>query len=143
MSDKGLKVFDTTIQETNIILKDIEEEFGWEGNRKKAYDLLRAVLQTLRDLLTVEEAVEASAQLPMLVRGIFFEGWKPSKTPRRMSRGELFVEVRKKFMNESDQSTENLVQGVLLALGRHISKGELEDIKSIIPKKLLAIFGEM
>jgi uncharacterized protein (DUF2267 family) len=73
----GLDIFDSTIQKTNLWLKDMLEELGWE-DRHKAYQGLRFPLHALRDCLTVEEAVQLAAQLPLLIRGVYYEGWKPT-----------------------------------------------------------------
>ncbi|RJQ26023.1 DUF2267 domain-containing protein [Candidatus Parcubacteria bacterium] len=136
MSNTGLDSFDDTVQQTNILLKDIINEFGWDERRDMAYDVLRAVIQTLRDRLTVEEAVQFGAQLPMLVRGFYYEGWRPSEVPKKMHKEEFFAEVRKKFPFDVEQSNEDLIRGVLLALTRFVSKGEMDDIKGILPKDL-------
>ncbi|WP_342235689.1 DUF2267 domain-containing protein [Inquilinus sp. OTU3971] len=74
MSATGLEVFDKTLQTTNIWLNEIGETLG--PDRQRCYQALRAVLQTLRDRLSVESAAHVSAQLPMLVRGIFYDGWR-------------------------------------------------------------------
>jgi len=59
--------------------------------RHLAYRLLRAVLQTLRDTLSPEESADLAAQLPLLIRGIYFEGWKPSETPVWNRKKEDFI----------------------------------------------------
>ena len=57
-------------------------ELDWE-NEHKAYLALRTVLHTLRDRLSVEEAVQLGAQLPMLIRGFYYEGWTLKQKPTK------------------------------------------------------------
>jgi uncharacterized protein (DUF2267 family) len=92
----GVDVFDTTLQKTIALLKDICNEFGWpEERRQQAYSALRSVLHAIRDRLPVIEAANFAAQLPMLVRGFYYEGWKPESVPIKMHRQEFFAEVQK------------------------------------------------
>src|SRR5439155_19096467 len=98
MSSSGLEVFDRTIQETNIWLGEIADDLG--PDRQVAYRVLRAVLHALRDRLTVEQAAHLSAQLPMLIRGIYYESYQPAKTPNTArSRIEFRDAVRGELNN--------------------------------------------
>ena len=81
MSATGLDVFDETIHKTNSWLKEISEALG--SDRRGAYRALRAVLHALRDRLTVDEAAHLGDQLPMLVRGIYYEAWRPAGNTNR------------------------------------------------------------
>src|SRR5690606_36596683 len=110
------------IQKSNLLLKDIENEFEWLASRNRAYSLSKAVIQTVRDRLTVEEAADFGAQLPMLIRGAYYEGWKPSKMPVKFNRAEFIGEVERKFPSDPDISTEKTIRGVFKILGKHIAK---------------------
>lgn len=139
MSNAGFEEFDNTVQKTNELLKDIEEQLGWEGRRHQSYTALRTVLHALRDRLTVEEASEMASQLPMLVKGIFYEGWDPSSMPKKVSREQFLQQIRQqfKFSIEGERGgIGEVIRAVLKALKKYISVGEAEDIVSILPKDL-------
>jgi hypothetical protein len=83
--DTGYSTFNSTVHKTNRVLRDIEEAYGWRKElREQSYSALRAVLHELRARLTVQEAADFAAQLPILVRGVFYEGWDPSRVPVKM-----------------------------------------------------------
>jgi uncharacterized protein (DUF2267 family) len=104
-----------------------------------SYNALRAVLHALRDRLPVQEAAHLAAQLPMLVRGIYYEGWKPSRVPVKMSREEFLARVRREFPFDIKDDMEGLTHTVLQALRQHVTEGEWEDIESTVPKELTSI----
>ncbi|MGZ5375816.1 MAG: DUF2267 domain-containing protein, partial [Solirubrobacterales bacterium] len=71
---------DRSAEKANVWLNELVAEFG-SDDRKLAYRVLRAYLHAVRDRLTVEEAAQLAAQLPVLIRGIYYENWVPSRTP--------------------------------------------------------------
>ncbi|WP_197496500.1 DUF2267 domain-containing protein [Mycobacterium sp. 1274761.0] len=80
MSETSFTSFKTTEDKTNRILHEIEQIFDWsKDQRTHSYAALRAVLHALRDRLPVNEAAQLGAQLPMLVRGIYYTGWNPAQ----------------------------------------------------------------
>ena len=140
MAQTGLATFDTTLERTNHVLKEIERAYGWPKERRnQAYAALRAVLHAVRDRLPVEETAQLAAQLPMLVRGMYYEGWDPSKAPVKMDREAFLDRVRREFPFEIDGGIERLTQTVLAALRQHITDGEWEDVKANFPKDLAGI----
>ena len=139
MAMTGLDAFDMTLQKTNHVLRHIEEAYGWPKDlRKQSYSALRAVLHAVRDRLTVDEAVDLAAQLPMLIRGLYYEGWKPSKVPLKMGREEFLERVQDdlNFALDPEGWVPQLVTTVFTALRHHVTEGEFEDIWSAMPKDL-------
>jgi uncharacterized protein (DUF2267 family) len=137
MGATGFGTFDKTIDKTNRVLKEIEHAHGWsKEQRNMSYDALRAVLHALRDRLTVDECAHLAAQLPLLVRGVYYEGWDPSRVPVKMDRERFLQSVRRGFPYEADGGMERLVSTVLQALRHYVTEGEWEDIKSSISRDL-------
>lgn len=132
MAQTHLEVFDTTLQKTNYILKSIEEQLGWD-NRHLSYSALRSVLHTLRDRLPAEQAVAFAAQLPVLLRGVYFEGWKPGATPIKMTREQFISEVERLANPPFEVPTEEVIGSVMLAIGDAVDEAEIEKLKSILP----------
>jgi uncharacterized protein (DUF2267 family) len=136
MSATGLDVFDTTIQKTNIWLNDVARQAGCPG-KHAAYQALRATLHALRDRLTVDEVAQLAAQLPMLIRGLYYEGWDPSGKPLRLRHRDEFLERIAQELRGSDQwDPELAARGVFSVLAQHVSEGEIEDVRDLLPAKL-------
>lgn len=136
MPQQQPNVFGTTLQKTNEILNAIEERFGWT-NRHKAYLALRSVLQTLRDRLPVDDAAALAAQLPMLVRGFYYEGWKPAKVPLKMTKEEFVGEVERVLDPPFEQQTEEIIKGVLAVLESYVDPAEIRKIKKLLPEDIV------
>jgi uncharacterized protein (DUF2267 family) len=137
MRATGLDVFDKTLQKTHVWLNDLMAEMAWENDRHRAYLALRTVLHALRDRLTVEEAVHLGAQLPMLVRGVYYEGWKVSGKPvRERHKGDFLAHVEAAFKRDERIDPEKVTRAVLKVLCRHVTEGETQDIKGLLPAEL-------
>jgi uncharacterized protein (DUF2267 family) len=140
MTITGYSAFDSTLQKTNRILRQIEESYDWPKERRnQSYAALRAVLHALRDRLTVDEAAQFSAQLPMLVRGIYYEGWDPSQVPKKMHRDDFLDHIRREMPFEVKGGAEGVVHTVAKALRLYITDGEWDDVVAEMPKDLAAM----
>jgi uncharacterized protein (DUF2267 family) len=135
-------IFAPTIEKTNQVLKEIEEAYGWSSERRsQSYLALRTVLHTLRDRLTVQEASDLAAQLPMLMRGIFYEGWDPARVPIKMDREEFLERIREEFTYEVEGGVELLVQRVVQAVRRFVTDGEWDDVLATLPRDLAGLLA--
>lgn len=133
-------IFDKTLQKTDKIIKEIADNFDW-ADQHKAYQALRSVLQVLRDRLPVYEAVAFGAQLPMLMRGFYYEGWKPSAAPIKMIKEEFLGEVEQAVNQPFDEPAEEIVKAVCAVLDKHLSPGEMNKLKKMLPKDIAKMIG--
>ncbi|MFD9224706.1 MULTISPECIES: DUF2267 domain-containing protein [unclassified Streptomyces] len=136
----GFSSFDTMVDKANRLLKEIEQAFGWPKERRnQSYAALRGVLHALRDRLSVDETAHFGAQLPTLIRGVYYDGWKPAETPVKMNREEFLARVREEFPYAVEGGTEELVHTVLEVLKGHVSEGEWGALKAHMPKSLATV----
>ncbi|MEU5791354.1 DUF2267 domain-containing protein [Micromonospora purpureochromogenes] len=137
MAEQLSSAFETSLDKTNLILKDIEQAYGWpKAQRNQSYAALRTVLHLLRDRMSVQESAEFAAQLPVLLRGIYFDGWQPDSVPIKLNRDDFLYEVRQGFPYDVEGGTERVVQVVLDSLRKHVTQGEWQDVKSNMPGDL-------
>ena len=130
-------VFERTVQKTHDWLKELSEIGGFTSETQ-AYTALRAVLHALRDRLLPDEAVDLSAELPMLVRGFYFEGWRPNlHTDRERTLDEFIDHVRRELHNARfTVDAEAACRAVFALLSRRISAGEIRDVRAELPAVL-------
>ena len=115
------------------------QELGWE-DRYKAYLGLRTTLHALRNRLPVEETAQLAAQLPMLIRGLYYEGWDPTGKPQKVRHKAAFLTpIREHFQDDWDVDPE-VARAVLKVLTQHVSEGEIADIKHLFPIELRALW---
>jgi uncharacterized protein (DUF2267 family) len=140
MSMTGLEVFDTTVHKTNSWLKEVMQEIH-RDDRRKAYDALRATLHALRDRLTVEEVAQLGAQLPMLIRGFYYEGWDPTRKPVKLRDREEFLGlVTEEFRADDTLNPELIARAVFKVLSNRVTAGEIEDVKHVLPKEIRSLW---
>jgi len=139
MSFTGVENFDRSIDKANTWLADIEDGFGG-SDRHLAYRVLRAWLHGLRDRLTVEVAAHFAAQLPELLRGVFFDGWNPSRVPRKYGRADYVTRfAREARVRDADVPKS---AGIVTAVARrHMSPQVVEEALGLLPADLRELLG--
>ncbi len=134
MSFTGVGSLDRSIDKTNGWLADIDGKYG-TSDRRLAYRVLRAWLHGLRDRVGVEIAAHFAAQLPDLLRGVFFDGWNPSKVPRKYGRDEYVT----RFAAEAGvrETDVRKAAGIVTAVCRqHMSEGVIAQMLGTLPADL-------
>jgi uncharacterized protein (DUF2267 family) len=136
MSTTGLEVFDTTVHKTNSWLHDLTQILRWP-DKHRVYIALRITLHALRDRLTVIETAHLGAQLPMLIRGFYYEGWDPANKPvKERHREQFLAHIEEQFKNDDSVDPEAVARAVFFVLEHRVSQGEIEDIKQILPAEI-------
>lgn len=137
MSATGLEVFDKTLQQTNIWLDEIMDEIG--PDRKLAWRALGGVLQTLRDRLQPEFAVHFAAQLPLLVRGHYYEGWRsPTSFMAYRDEEEFLRLVAERSSGAQQVDPANAARAVFGVLARHLDVGLVAKALETLPEAIRA-----
>jgi len=138
----GLDVFDSTIQRTNMWLKDLMQELNWSDHRR-TYLAFRCVLHAVRDHLSVNDAISFGDRLPMLIRGFYFENWDPEDKPLPLrSRDDFLSNLSSLMIRDGDRTSnaELVARGVFRLLERKVTEGEIEDVQHLMPGAVLDLW---
>ena len=140
MSFTGVDSLDASIGKVNQWLADVADAFGTD-DRRFAYRVLRTWLHCLRDRLTVQVAAHFAAQLPELLRGVFYDGWNPSRVPVKYGRSEYVARfARGAGVHESDVA--KAARLVTVTVRRHLSAGAVDDAFVVLPTGLRQFLQE-
>ncbi len=140
MNDTQVAALDHTIQQTNIWLKKLAEDHHL-GDRQHAYNALRAVLHVLRDRLTPEQAVHLGAQLPTLVRGIYYEGWRLAGKPAGERQPTEFATlVAAQLPPQFPRDGLSVTKAVFDLLRKELDPGETAKIIDTLPLPLRGLW---
>lgn len=133
MSDSEPSIIQHSVEKTNIWLHEVAEALGGE-DRQYAYRALRAVLHALRDRLTVDVAAKLAAQLPTLIRGVYYEDWDPSRTPLPIHDVASFLDhVAEEGHMAGETEASLAVSAVVRVLRAHVSAGEIDGVLAVLP----------
>ncbi len=127
-------LFDKATSKTRTWLKEIEAELGL-SNPNDAYRALRAVMHAMRDRLPVRESAEFASQLPIMILGMYYSGWTPANKPVKMRSIDEFLDrVADQLPKGMDPM--RVTQGVISVIERHVSSGEMRDVRRNFPLKM-------
>jgi uncharacterized protein (DUF2267 family) len=143
MSRPRIDVFERAVQKADQWIDDLMDRMGWD-DRHQTYEAMGAVLHVLRDRLPVNEAVDLGAQLPLLLRGLFYQNWNVSVNPEKYRHADEFLrhvraallDLRLEFIPE-----ETLIEGVAGLLGDRLSEGEMAGIRRALPSEIRGFFS--
>jgi uncharacterized protein (DUF2267 family) len=135
MAATGLDVFDKTLQTTNIWLDEIMEVVG--PDRQVAWHTLGAVLRTLRDRIPIGLSAHLGSQLPLLVRGLYYDQWEPEKQIDKSRALDEFLElVSEQLKNIRPVNVQEGTRAVCNVLSRHLDRGQTVKVRDALPEEI-------
>ena len=141
MSATGLDVFDKTLQTTNIWLDEIMAELG--PDRQLAWHVLGAVLRGLRDRLPLGLVAHLGSQLPILIRGTYYDQWTPRDKPLELRSLEEFLDhVGQALWNTRPVNVKDAVQVVFRTISNHVTEGQVRKVRDSLPKDVAALWPQ-
>src|SRR5690606_42007608 len=139
--------FETYAQKGNEFVNLLMKNLGVEDERDRAARILRSVLRTLRNHLSLEESSDLLAQLPMAIKAVYVDGWRMTQPHRRVSTMQEFAnEVLKEHGSTAWRDFSNpgevvlAVRAVIETLAEYVSIGELEQSFGSLPNELRTQF---
>lgn len=140
MSTSDVTLIEESAQKTHKLLNELAEELGRAGDERYAMRVLRGFLHTLRDRLPVEETAHFAAQLPELVRGIYYEEWRPATVPHTYHDADTFltrVAAAARLAGETEAAY--AVEAASRVLRNHLGEGQLSHVATALPARIAAL----
>lgn len=134
-------IFQSYIQKADEWLKSLMREMDFkQEDYHKAYSMLRAVLLAIRDRLPVNESAHFAAQLPLILRGCYYENWVPARVPIKVKDKDEFLELVLEHADRGNVSwrgdVEEVVRGVIRVINEHIPLSQWEKVEMLMPERL-------
>lgn len=141
----GLHVFDAHVDAANAWLRRLIEDLGLAPDEQsRALHALRAGLHAIRDRLPAAEVVDLAAQLPTMLRGIFYEGWRLENDPTRIrDRAAMLARVKQELGTDSRLAPYDVLRSVIRLLVKHVSPGEIRDVIATLPRPVATLWKEL
>jgi uncharacterized protein (DUF2267 family) len=129
---RSVDAIERSVHKTNEWLSDLAAELGIE-DKEDAWRILKVYMQMLRDQLTIDEAAQLAAQLTLVLRGAFFEGFDPGRQDKLRDRDEFLA----RFAERAGVTyAARAVEAATSVVRRHITAGEMDDVLSQLPSEV-------
>src|SRR6059058_4956909 len=91
-------------EDANEFFKRVAVELGDPRDTAKAYRITRAVLHTLRKKIDAGESMNLVSQLPMILKGIYVDGWKISPQPKNQDGVPEFLQEIRDYLHRTAEN---------------------------------------
>jgi uncharacterized protein (DUF2267 family) len=144
---KSTAMFEKYEADATKFVSEVSRELGNDGNYQVSVRIMTAVLHAIRDILTVESSLHLISQLPLVIKGIYVSGWRLGAKEKIKDKDHfierLLLQNTKTGPNDfgTDEKALNNLMAIIRVLQRHVSAGEIEDIKAQFPLELKSLWS--
>jgi len=133
----GTRNIDEAVHKLNMWLLDLMKAMKWDS-RERALSAYRATLHTVRDLLPDNNVVHFGAQLPLILKGIFYDGWTLKARPTyQVNTAAQFYDLVRfelgsanlKFDNETIRQ---FTKAIFQNMTKHMGEKEMRKVKALL-----------
>jgi uncharacterized protein (DUF2267 family) len=144
MSSSGLEVFDKTLQTTHVWLGRLMEDEAFGPDRQLAWHALGAVLRAIRDRLPVELAAHLGSQLPLLIRGTYYDQFTPARQPvRERTLEEFLAGIGDQLEMGRPINLRRAARAVFEVLSENVNQGQIEKVRESLPEEVRNLWPEV
>jgi uncharacterized protein (DUF2267 family) len=133
----SVAALDHAVQSAQTWVHDVAHEFDTK-DLEFAYRVLRAWLHTLRDRISVQASANFAAQLPDLIRGVFYAGWDPSAVPEKYNAHEYVLRFARDATIGADDVGKAASATTAAAL-HHLPAAQIEKVFEQLPADIRAV----
>jgi uncharacterized protein (DUF2267 family) len=120
-------------------INELAQRLGWR-DREKVFAVLVSTLHALRDSLPAHEAVFLGDHLTVLLRGLYYEGWRMTKYSALKNRESFLERIREGAHRDPAIDAEQAARAVLAQLAERLPSAEIEDVRAVTPKDLRGLW---
>lgn len=132
--EHNIDVINRTVAKTYEWISLTGERAGLD-DAHDSYQVLRSVLHALRDRLDTNVAAHLAAQMPILLKGVFYDGWDPGRLPQRTSLGEFLARVEREAGVKGTSAAEDAVRAVMSVVWDELGPGAIDHLLAVLPKE--------
>jgi uncharacterized protein (DUF2267 family) len=141
-NERKVQAFETTLRTSYEWIRDFGESLG-QTHAGLCFRCLRAGLHAIRDRLPIDDAAALAAQLPLLIRGVWYDGWRPARVPERARSGdEVLSGIAEELEGGLAAPPGQVLRATIAVMERHVDRGELRKMRAHLPEALRTLWPD-
>lgn len=135
-------MFEQYESDATKFVSEVTRELDNQDNHQASIRIMTSVLHVIRDILTLEGSLHLISQLPLLIKGIYVSGWHLGVKEKIKDKDQLIERLLLQNPRSgpgdfgTDEKALNNVMAIIRVLQKHVSPGEIDDMRAQFPLEL-------